>query len=84
MVTQYGQARFQTMAEMRKNGLLKPVGQGFVFAKLGKPQNSKKFIASDWAKFPNCLMIAPPGAGKGVGFGIPRHKNCAPLPRAGS
>lgn len=65
-LTEYGQTRFQTRAEMKRNGLLEPVGKGFVFAKLGK-----RFISSDWMKFPNCLMIAPPGAGKGVGFGIP-------------
>lgn len=70
-LTEYGKAKFQSKADMKRNGLLQPVGKGFVFAKLGKPRGRKKFIASDWMKFPNCLMIAPPGAGKGVGFGIP-------------
>lgn len=33
-LTEYGQARFQTKADMKRNGLLQPLGSGLVFGKL--------------------------------------------------
>ncbi|MFG6083317.1 type IV secretory system conjugative DNA transfer family protein [Paracoccus litorisediminis] len=70
-LTEYGQAHFQSKAEIRRNGLLQPIGRGLVFGKLGKPNTSKAMIAADYDKFPHCLVVAPTRAGKGVGYAIP-------------
>ena len=65
----YGSAHWQTKAELKKNDMLRPVGQGFVCGKLGKPSSGAQFISS--AKIPHVMMVAPTRAGKGVGFVIP-------------
>jgi type IV secretion system protein VirD4 len=70
-LTEYGQAHFQGRAEMKRNGLLQPLGAGLVFGKLGKPASRKPFVAAAFAKFPHCLVVAPTRAGKGVGYVIP-------------
>ncbi len=70
-LTEYGQAHFQSRAEMKRNGLLKPLGAGLVFGKLGKPSSRKPFVAAEFEKFPHCLVVAPTRAGKGVGYVIP-------------
>ena len=70
-LTDYGKARFQTRSDMKSNGLLRPVGSGLVFAKLGRPESREPFISADFDKFPHCLVVAPTRAGKGVGFVIP-------------
>lgn len=70
-LTEYGQAHFQSRAEMKRNGLLKPLSAGLVFGKLGKPTSRKPFVAAEFAKFPHCLVVAPTRAGKGVGYVIP-------------
>lgn len=70
-LTEYGQAHFQSRAEMKRNGLLQPLGAGLVFGKLGKPASRKPYIAAAFAKFPHCLVVAPTRAGKGVGYVIP-------------
>jgi type IV secretion system protein VirD4 len=70
-LTEYGQAHFQSRSEMKRNGLLKPLGTGLVFGKLGKPTSRKPFVAAEFAKFPHCLVVAPTRAGKGVGYVIP-------------
>jgi type IV secretion system protein VirD4 len=70
-LTEYGQAHFQSRSEMKRNGLLKPLGTGLVFGKLGKPASRKPFVAAEFAKFPHCLVVAPTRAGKGVGYVIP-------------
>lgn len=76
-LTQYGKAHFQSSAEIRKNGLLQAIGGGLVFARLGThgilgPILGRfQFIASNWDKFPHCLVVAPTRAGKGVGYVIP-------------
>jgi len=70
-LTEYGQAHFQSRAEIRRNGLLEPVGRGLVFGKLGPPKTGKALIAADYDKFPHCLVVAPTRAGKGVGYAIP-------------
>jgi type IV secretion system protein VirD4 len=70
-LTQYGKARFQSKAEIRRNGLLRPMGAGLVFGKLGKPTAKAALIAADYDKFPHCLVVAPTRAGKGVGYAIP-------------
>ncbi|WP_299913187.1 type IV secretory system conjugative DNA transfer family protein [uncultured Paracoccus sp.] len=76
-LTQYGRAHFQSPAEIRKNGLLREIGGGLVFARLrthsilGRILGRSRFIASGWDKFPHCLVVAPTRAGKGVGYVIP-------------
>lgn len=76
-LTQYGKAHFQSAAEIRNNGLLQKIGGGLVFARLGthgilgRLMGQFRFIASDWDKFPHCLVVAPTRAGKGVGYVIP-------------
>jgi type IV secretion system protein VirD4 len=70
-LTEYGQAKFQTKADMKRNGLLQPLGTGLVFGKLGKPKSRRSFISAAFTKFPHCLVVAPTRAGKGVGYVIP-------------
>ncbi len=70
-LTEYGQARFQRRAELKKAGLLRPIGEGLVFAKLGRPKSRKPYISAAYDKFPHCLVVAPTRAGKGVGYVIP-------------
>lgn len=70
-LTEYGQAHFQSRAEMKRNGLLKPLGSGLVFGKLGSPSSGRPFISAAFSKFPHCLVVAPTRAGKGVGYVIP-------------
>ena len=65
----YGSAHWQTKAELKKNDMLRPIGQGFVCGKLGKPSSGAQFISS--AAIPHVMMVAPTRAGKGVGFVIP-------------
>jgi type IV secretion system protein VirD4 len=60
---------WQTISDMRRNRLLKKPGKGFIVAKTTGPKLPGRYIGSD--KFPNCLVIAPTGAGKGVGFMYP-------------
>ncbi|AOZ71294.1 hypothetical protein LPB142_17720 (plasmid) [Rhodobacter xanthinilyticus] len=70
-LTEYGQAKFQTRREMRKNGLLQPLGTGLVFGKLRAPRKSAPYVSATFEKFPHCLVVAPTRAGKGVGYVIP-------------
>lgn len=81
-LTQYGQAHFQSRAEMRRNGLLQAAGSGLVFGKLyrfgpigrrlglrfGRRLGLGRFISAAYDKFPHCLVVAPTRAGKGVGY----------------
>jgi len=70
-LTQYGQARFQTNAEIKKGGLMAPVGRATVFGKIGSPQSRKPFIAARFDDIPHALVCAPTRSGKGVGYVIP-------------
>ena len=70
-LTRYGQAKFQTKAEMQRNGLLQPLGAGLVFGKLGPPARTAPYVSAAFQKFPHCLVVAPTRAGKGVGYVIP-------------
>lgn len=70
-LTQYGQAHFQTRSEMKRNGLLQPIGTGLVFGKLGSPKSKAPYISAKFDKFPHCMVVAPTRAGKGVGYVIP-------------
>lgn len=70
-LTEYGQAKFQARAEMKRNGLLQPLGAGLVFGKLGIPSKAAPYVSATFQKFPHCLVVAPTRAGKGVGYVIP-------------
>lgn len=68
-LTTWGVTHWQTKLELRKNGFFTQVGDGFLLAKTSKPGRGGKFISS--TKFPHCMVVAPTGRGKGVGFVIP-------------
>ena len=70
-LTEYGQAKFQSRAEIKANGLLQPLGAGMVFGKLGAPSKPAPYVSATFQKFPHCLVVAPTRAGKGVGYVIP-------------
>ena len=68
-LTTLGTSSWQTVWQMRRNKLLGKPGTGFLLAKTTKPNRRGRYITSD--KYPNCLIVAPTGAGKGVGFVYP-------------
>ena len=68
-LTTYGDAHWQSTAEMKANGMIGKPGTGFVCAKLGPPASKAPYVTSTSA--PHVMMIAPTRAGKGVGFVIP-------------
>lgn len=68
-LTRFGQTRWQSRKEMKKKQFFSNPGLGFMLGKMGSPKSNKDFIVS--AKFPHCLLVAPTGRGKGVGFVIP-------------
>ena len=71
-LTTYGQSHFQTKREIRKNGLLQPMGSGVVFAKFGAPaEENATYISGSHDKFPHVLMTAPTRSGKGVSYVMP-------------
>ncbi len=70
-LTQYGQARFQTISEIKKGGLMEPVGKATLFGKSGPPQSRKPYIAAGFKDIPHALVCAPTRSGKGVGYVIP-------------
>lgn len=71
-LTAYGQAHFQSRSEVRRHGLMAPLGAGLVFGKFGKPGKKRgRFISGAYDKFPHALIAAPTRSGKGVGYVIP-------------
>ncbi|MFC3631931.1 type IV secretory system conjugative DNA transfer family protein [Paracoccus angustae] len=70
-LTTYGTAHFQTRREIRRNGLLQPVGAGLVFGKFGKPHKKGRFVCGSYDRFPHALVAAPTRSGKGVGYVMP-------------
>ena len=68
-LTKQGTSEWQTRWDMRRNKLLGKPGNGFILAKTSKPESLGRYVTSD--KYPNCLIVAPTGAGKGVGFVYP-------------
>lgn len=68
-LTKQGTSEWQSRWEMWRNKLLGKPGKGFILAKTSKPEWWGQYITSD--KYPNCLIVAPTGAGKGVGFVYP-------------
>ncbi len=68
-LTRLGRTRWQTKRDMKRRKFFSNPGLGFVLGKPGKPGSKKPFIVS--AEHPHCLLVAPTGRGKGVGFVIP-------------
>ena len=68
-LTLWGETHWQSRSELRRNGFFSQVGEGFLLAKTSKPRGIGKFISSK--KYPHCMVVAPTGRGKGVGFVIP-------------
>lgn len=68
-LTAFGTTRWQTKSDMRKNQFFANPATAFLLGKTGKPAGKGKHVVA--AKFPHCLLVAPTGAGKTVGFVIP-------------
>jgi len=68
-LTQYGTTHWQTKAELKKKRFFSNPATGFMLGKTSKPNTYGQHIVS--SKFPHCLLIAPTGSGKTVGFVIP-------------
>jgi type IV secretion system protein VirD4 len=68
-LTAFGTTHWQTKADMKKNRFFANPATGFLLGKAGKPESKSQHIVS--ASFPHCLLVAPTGAGKTVGFVIP-------------
>lgn len=68
-LTRFGTTHWMTKRELKQKNFFGDARTGFVLAKTALPHKKGDFIIS--GKFPHCLLIAPTGAGKGVGFVIP-------------
>lgn len=68
-LTRFGRTRWQTRRDMERRRFFANPGLGFVLGKPGSPTKKAPFIVS--ADHPHCLLVAPTGRGKGVGFVIP-------------
>jgi len=68
-LTRFGQTRWQTKGDLKANGFFNAAGRSFVLAKTTDAKRKGAYLSSD--RFPHCLVIAPTGRGKGVGFVIP-------------
>lgn len=68
-LTQYGSTHWQDKSEMTKKRFFANPATGFLLGKTSKPSGRGKHIVS--AKFPHCILVAPTGTGKTVGFVIP-------------
>ena len=68
-LTAFGTTHWQSNSEMKKGRFFANPTTGFLLGKTGKPTGNGKHIVS--AKWPHCLLVAPTGAGKTVGFVIP-------------
>ncbi|TNV09205.1 hypothetical protein FIC94_22225 [Ochrobactrum teleogrylli] len=68
-LTTFGVTRWQKPSELKKNAFFANPATGFMLGKTTKPEGKGQHIVS--AKFPHCLLVAPTGRGKTVGFVIP-------------
>jgi type IV secretion system protein VirD4 len=66
----HGAARFATLAEIRRTGLLTNHGDGIVVGKRGS-----EYLVCGKEGFPHVMLAAPTGSGKGVGVVIPNLFN---------
>lgn len=64
-LTTYGKVHSQSRREVRRNGLMQPLGTGLVFGKFGKPHKTGRFVSSSYNRFPHALVAAPTQSGKG-------------------
>ena len=65
----HGDARWATRREIAQAGLIDK--SGVILGKLGSPRSRAPFLRSVTDTYSNTLLVAPPGAGKGVGVVIP-------------
>lgn len=65
----HGDARWATSPEIRRAGLLE--AHGVIIGKFGGPRSRRSFLRTKREDYSNILLVAPPGAGKGVGVVIP-------------
>jgi type IV secretion system protein VirD4 len=68
-LTAFGTTHWMTKHELGKKGFHADSRVGFVLGKTSGPKQKGRFIVS--GKHPHCLLVAPTGRGKGVGFVIP-------------
>lgn len=68
-LTHFGVTHWMTVKEMARKNFFGDARTGFVLAKTSGPKGKGKYIVS--GKHPHCLVVAPTGRGKGVGFVIP-------------
>lgn len=65
-LTRFGTTHWMTERELKRKNFFGDARTGFVLAKTTGPTRKGRYIAS--GKYPHCLLIAPTGSGKGVGF----------------
>lgn len=68
-LTRFGTTHWMTARELKRKNFFGDSRTGFVLAKTTGPKKKGRYIVS--GKFPHCLLVAPTGRGKGVGFVIP-------------
>jgi type IV secretion system protein VirD4 len=68
--SQYGQARFATISEIRGAGLFKDNGDGIIIGRIGN-----RYLTAGKDDFPHVMLAAPTGSGKGVGVVLPNLFN---------
>ena len=68
-LTKLGTSAWQTKASLKRHGFLNKPGNGFILGKWTDAKKNGLYITSE--RHPNALVIAPTGAGKGVGFMYP-------------
>ena len=70
-LTGEGTSSWQTRRQMQRGKFLGTPGKGFVLAKTTKPGRKGEYVTTQVNGYTNCLVVAPTGAGKGVGFVYP-------------
>lgn len=68
-LTRFGTTHWMTERELERKNFFGDARTGFVLAKTTGPRKKGRYIVS--GRFPHCLLVAPTGRGKGVGFVIP-------------
>ncbi|MCY1741012.1 type IV secretory system conjugative DNA transfer family protein [Ensifer sp. SL37] len=68
-LTSFGTTHWMDRRELQKKNFFADARTGFVLAKTTGPAAGGDYIVS--GKHPHCLLVAPTGRGKGVGFVIP-------------
>ncbi|WP_103174410.1 type IV secretory system conjugative DNA transfer family protein [Paracoccus sp. SY] len=68
-LTRFGTTHWMTERELKRKNFFGDARTGFVLAKTTVPTRKGRYIVS--GRYPHCLLVAPTGSGKGVGFVIP-------------